>query len=43
MAEGVVDVDEANISFKDIGGLDEELEEVKVLTSPVMIIILKNF
>mmetsp|Transcript_3123 Transcript_3123/g.4320 ORF Transcript_3123/g.4320 Transcript_3123/m.4320 type:complete len:425 (-) Transcript_3123:109-1383(-) len=29
MAEGVIDVDEANVTFKDIGGLDEELEEVK--------------
>ena len=33
MAEGVIDVDEANVSFKDIGGLDEELEEVKVTLS----------
>lgn len=30
ISEGLVSVDEVNVSFSDIGGLDEELEEVKV-------------
>ena len=29
--EGIVDSDEANVTFKDIGGLEDELEEVKVV------------
>eukprot|EP01035_Chromulina_nebulosa_P030082 gene30082-39944_t len=29
LSEGLVDVDETNVTFKDIGGLEKELEEVK--------------
>ena len=31
LTDGLVDVDETNVTFKDIGGLEKELEEVKVL------------
>jgi hypothetical protein len=30
LTDGLVDVDETNVTFKDIGGLEKELEEVKV-------------
>ena len=40
LSEGLVDVDETNVTFKDIGGLEKELEEVKVFTTTTTLLLL---